>query len=382
MQAVRPGSLTRLLPLVLLVAAGCGTTKWSDTARTATEQLLISDAVDRAVSDLDFSVLADKTVYFDSTYLKGSVDENYVVSSLRQHLLASGCYLMETREQADYVVEARAGAVGTDRSDLLLGVPSVNVPSVPGLPVAVPSSIPEIPLAKTTNQKAVAKLAVFAYNRRTGRPVLQTGIDPSVSMARNSWLFGAGPFRKGTIYDQHQALEGGVDIPIIGSREQARDYAQHALPVTAEAVFAEPAGAATKLAEASPAAEATADAAEPAAASAAAVATPQLAAGASTAPQIGASANSPTELPDQRIARLPPVDHSGMAAPRADPLTAPPGAGVQQAQFTDPVGAASPYHTPESTAAAKGRRAVAPNSTQRSRWNIFWPGSWFGAAPE
>ena len=40
--------------------AGCGTTKWSDSPRTATEQLLISDAVDRAISEIDFSALANK----------------------------------------------------------------------------------------------------------------------------------------------------------------------------------------------------------------------------------------------------------------------------------------------------------------------------------
>ena len=45
------------LPVILAccaMSAGCGTTKWSDTSRTATEQLLISDAMDRAVSRIGF----------------------------------------------------------------------------------------------------------------------------------------------------------------------------------------------------------------------------------------------------------------------------------------------------------------------------------------
>ena len=341
--------LRRRLEVLLLClvwslgSLGCGTTKWSDTPRTATEQLLISDAVDRAVSEIDFAALSGRQVFFDNTYLKGSVDENYVVSSLRQHLLASGGLLMETRERPDYVVEARSGAVGTDRSDLLFGVPSVTVPTVPGMPVAMPSSIPEIPLAKTTNQKAVAKLAVFAYNRKTGRPVLQSGIDPAVSMARNSWLFGAGPFRRGTIYDHHHELNNGVDIPIIGGRERADELSTETLPVTAEAVFPEAAS------EQSPPEAKASD--------------PQLTA------QPAAAGN--------QMARLPAVDRSLINAP-AQPATknAPP-SGVQRAQFTEPARGASVGMT--SRGEAKTGSSGSPTSGgSPGGWGRLWPGNWFG----
>jgi len=216
---------------------GCGTTRWSDTSRTATEQLLISDAVDRAISDFDFSLLAGREVFFDASYLAGVTDEKYIISSLRQHLLASGCILREEKDEADYVVEARSGGVGTDRSDVLIGVPAVQVPVVPGTPL--PSAIPELPLAKSTNQKAVAKLAVFAYNRRTGRPALQTGVDPVVSTAKNSWFFGAGPFKQGSLYERAPVAGDKFDIPIIGGREADNDSRTATVPVTDRAVFTE-----------------------------------------------------------------------------------------------------------------------------------------------
>jgi hypothetical protein len=168
----------------------------TDTQRTATEQLLISGAVDHAVSQLDFRILAGKTVFFDAQYLDGTVDRGYVVSSLRQHLLASGCVLQEDRAKATYIVEARSGGVGTDRHSLLVGVPQMNVPSLmPGQP----TSIPEIPFARKTDQNGVAKIAVFAYNRQSGQPVWQSGVVMSLSSARDIWLLGAGPFQKGTI---------------------------------------------------------------------------------------------------------------------------------------------------------------------------------------
>ena len=99
---------------LLGLLAGCGTTRLTDTQRTGTEQLLVSNAVDQAISQLDFSQLAGKSVFFDAQYLDGTVDRGYLVSSLRQQLLASGCTLQEERAKATYVVEARSGGLGTE----------------------------------------------------------------------------------------------------------------------------------------------------------------------------------------------------------------------------------------------------------------------------
>ena len=85
------------LPVTLLLClalAGCGTTKWTDTRRSATEQLLISNAMDRAVSRLDFRALAGKKVYLDAKPLQSATDSAYLISCLRQHMLASGCLMM------------------------------------------------------------------------------------------------------------------------------------------------------------------------------------------------------------------------------------------------------------------------------------------------
>jgi hypothetical protein len=184
----------------VLILAGCGTTRSSDTTRTATEQLLISDAVDRAIQSVNLGPLSGQTIYLDDSHLSDAVDKNYIVSTLRQHMLASGCILRDTRDQADFIVEARAGAVGTDRNDLLFGIPATNVPQI--LPVqGVPAAIPEVPLAKRRDQRGIAKISMFAYQRQTGRPVWQSGLAIQESSSNDVWLFGAGPFQHGTIYD-------------------------------------------------------------------------------------------------------------------------------------------------------------------------------------
>jgi hypothetical protein len=178
---------------------GCGTTRSSDTLRTATEQLLVSDAVDRAIQSVNLTPLAGQTVYLDDSRMADVVDKNYIVSTLRQHMLASGCILRDSRDQADFVVEARAGAVGTDRSDLLFGIPATNVPQLVPLQ-GVPTAIPEVPLAKRRDQRGVAKISMFAYQRQTGKPVWQSGLAIQESSSNDVWLFGTGPFQHGTIY--------------------------------------------------------------------------------------------------------------------------------------------------------------------------------------
>jgi hypothetical protein len=191
---------TLLAGLLCALSVGCGTTKWSDSPRTATEQLLVSDAVDRAVSEIDFGPLAGRDVYLDTRYIVTALDQNYLVSTLRQHMLATGCVIHDKAEDADYVVEVRAGALGTNRQDVLLGVPATNLPTGGMLPVGS-AAIPEIALMKRTNQQAVCKLAVFAYDRMSGQPVWQSGNRKIASRAKDSWFLGAGPFQKGTIYD-------------------------------------------------------------------------------------------------------------------------------------------------------------------------------------
>jgi hypothetical protein len=223
-----PGPNSVVLPALLLaLVAGCGTTRMTDSTRTATEQLLISNAIDHSVSEFDFRGLAGKKVYFDAQYLDGTVDKGYVVSSLRQHLLASGCLLQEERKNATYVVEARSGGVGTDHSSLLVGVPQMNVPTlVPGQP----SQIPEIPLAKKNDQNGVAKIAVFAYNRLTGERLWQSGVVQSQSSSKDVWVLGAGPFQRGSIRTR-TTFAGEPILSPFGLRtdEQAR---KPAVPVT------------------------------------------------------------------------------------------------------------------------------------------------------
>jgi hypothetical protein len=214
----------RLLCALVVLCAGCGTTRRTDTTRTATEQLLLADAIDRSVSRIDFGLLASKEIYLDNTYLGAAVDKEYITSTLRQHMLACGCVLKDKKEDADFVVEVRAGAVGTDRHDLLFGTPSTSVSlgafsPVPGAP---PAQVPEIALAKRTDQIGVAKIAVFAYERATGVPVWQSGSDVVASKARDLWVFGTGPYQRGNIYGGTKFAGEDLRVPLMSDKNEDR----------------------------------------------------------------------------------------------------------------------------------------------------------------
>jgi hypothetical protein len=194
-----------LVGLLLTIAVGCGATKSS----TATEQLLTSDAVDMAISQIDFRPLAGQLVYFDTKYLQnfkgiGFTNAEYITSSLRQHMIGAGCLLQDDKDSAEFIVEARIGALGSDSHDIVYGLPASNALSTAASAVSgVPSipTIPEISFARKNDQSAAAKLGVFAYHRESKQRVWQSGLSVAKSTAKDLWFLGAGPFQSGTVYD-------------------------------------------------------------------------------------------------------------------------------------------------------------------------------------
>lgn len=211
------------LVVLLALVAGCGTSK----SRLATEQLLMSDAVDRTVAKISFRPLAGKRVYFDSQYIKavkgvGFVNSDYVISSLRQQLVASGVLLEDDPDDAEFIVEARIGALGIDGHEIVYGIPASNalssaaslLPNSPPLP-----AIPEISVAKRLDERGAAKIGIFAYHAKTREPVWQSGISVATSNARDAWVFGAGPWQFGTIYDEPQFAGSALDLSLASERD-------------------------------------------------------------------------------------------------------------------------------------------------------------------
>jgi hypothetical protein len=207
-----------LFGLATVGLAGCGTVQQN----SATEQLLASDAVDAAIARIDFSPLEGERVFFETRYIQnlktiGFVSAEYMISSLRQQMTAAGLLLQDSPSQADYIVEARVGTLGSDAHDMIYGLPASNVLSAASSAVAVVSqapsapSLPEIALARRKNQLAAAKVACYAYHRESREPVWQSGLSTAKSTARDTWVLGVGPFQKGAIYTGQGLANSSLD---------------------------------------------------------------------------------------------------------------------------------------------------------------------------
>ena len=146
--------------LAIIHTFGCASSKTSNTARTATEQMLLSNAIDRSLSNVSFDQMAGRKVFIDDKYLE-SIDKGYVMGSLRHKTLAAGASLAKSADDADLVLEARSGGIGTDTEDSFIGIPSIGVP---GMPI----TIPDMKLISRSKQMGTSKLGLVAYDPKTG----------------------------------------------------------------------------------------------------------------------------------------------------------------------------------------------------------------------
>ena len=191
--------LSLLLPLAG-IAAGCTTAQTSNTARTATEQLLISDAVDHALDKVDFDPFVGRRVFLDEKYVD-CVDKSYIIASLRHRLLNSGAALVPSADSAEIVMELRAGGVGTTSSESFVGIPEITVPGM--------LTLPEIRMMSRSRQEGTAKLGIVAYDAHTGQILGPGGVSVAQSTDNNWYMAGVGPYRNGTLKQELRRSTSG-----------------------------------------------------------------------------------------------------------------------------------------------------------------------------
>lgn len=160
--------------------AACTTERSSVPQRTATEQLLISTAADRAASELSLAIPKNTKVYIDRQYFQG-YDEGYALNAIRTQFLRQGLALVDDRKEAEAVVTVASGALSTDEKALLIGIPALQVPF---LPIGTSVSVPEIALFKTAQDKGMAKFVATGYDAKTGKLIATT--DPQYGISHQT----------------------------------------------------------------------------------------------------------------------------------------------------------------------------------------------------
>lgn len=179
----------------LAALPGCTSTSNSNTARTATEQMLVSNAVDQSLSKVDFEAFGGRKVFVEEKYLD-CVDKNYVLSSVRHRVLMQGAQIVPKVEEADVVIEVRSGAVGTNSSNSFVGIPEITIPGM--------FATPEIKLVNRVNQTGMAKIGLVAYDAKTHQVLGDGGVSLARSDENNWFVFGVGPWQSGTVKKEIQ----------------------------------------------------------------------------------------------------------------------------------------------------------------------------------
>lgn len=171
------------LLLAALVLTGCVSERTTNPSRTATEQLLISSAADRAAARLKLNLPRGTRLYIDASDFGGTdskgplADARYAVATITDDFLRQGYAVVPTRKAADVVVALRSGALSVNDRKTLVGIPSLNVP----VPLTGVVTTPEIALFNEDVSRGIAKFAATGYDARDG--LLRASTGPKIGTA-------------------------------------------------------------------------------------------------------------------------------------------------------------------------------------------------------
>jgi hypothetical protein len=173
-----PGRSIMAILALAVVLAGCSTTNESNPPRSATEELIISGAADRAAAQLDLAIPKGTRIFLDATRFDATTfDGKYALGRIEDQLVRDGARPVAERKDADMVVAVRAGALSMDTEQFLIGIPKIEIP----IPLAGTFGLPEIALYKERTRSGIAKFAATAYPANKDLPASFT--DPKFGVA-------------------------------------------------------------------------------------------------------------------------------------------------------------------------------------------------------
>jgi len=165
---------------LMAVLAGCSLEQeLSRTPRTAVEQVLLTQAVNQALTNLTVQLPAGVNIELDAIGLEsdrsrlrmtnsdlGSLnspnrDILYIRDTVAAELGRRG-YLVRARDmESPYLVRVMAESFGTMQGITFFGIPPVQS-------LLIPFALPELTLYKQQNQSGYARLHLDIYDSRTG----------------------------------------------------------------------------------------------------------------------------------------------------------------------------------------------------------------------
>ena len=134
--------------------------------RTAFEQLLLSQAMDKTLRGVSLPVPERSSVFVETTGLtRDSVlDQEFVRQALMLQLAREGFRLVYREEEATYSIRVLIQTFGTEQGIVFIGLPPVQS-------ILIPFALPEISLYKDLHQTGFVRWSYTLFERATGRMI-------------------------------------------------------------------------------------------------------------------------------------------------------------------------------------------------------------------
>ena len=156
----------------MLFVSGCAFSRTpSQTVRTATEQLLLSQAIERSLHDLSVPLTEGSTVMIETVGFAVPPtafipsDLNYARDTVAGRLGQLGFRIHPKDEEAKYLVRVLVQSLGTVQGETFFGMPSLAILAI---------ALPELTLYKAQYQSGYMRYSIDIYEAATGRFIRST----------------------------------------------------------------------------------------------------------------------------------------------------------------------------------------------------------------
>lgn len=179
--------IAAVLAAATFITIGCSATTPPPGGRlAASQQLLASEAVDRALAQVDWPDFRGRSVFVDIGSPAADDERHYLESAVTAAVAEHGGKVTSDLKTADYAVTVLGKAVGVDEDRTFFGIPALQSS-------LLPVGLPEIAIYRASEQKGVAKLETVVAGRTRGGHVVRSGPVESETWIRDKQvlLFGS-----------------------------------------------------------------------------------------------------------------------------------------------------------------------------------------------
>ena len=152
------GLLNAGIALAGALLCGCETPITSNTARTAVEQLLLSDVIEQGTDQMKFEAYKGKKALMDYKNLEPQVDKPVVQGLVERRLAECGVVVATDPKEADIIIQVLCPVLATDMSKLFIGTPAFPFTYEKFYSLMI--IVPEIPLFQRITRVGYGKFSL------------------------------------------------------------------------------------------------------------------------------------------------------------------------------------------------------------------------------